>query len=398
MMRRSQHPSEPSHRSGYSKKERIQQLEHEGNVKDGQIASLQEDNQRIYAQLKAAETEIKEFRIIQMQTNDAPRKVQASVFESQDQPQWSLDSDDKIRQQLKGLEGEVKAWCRNSSVKSLDMAIEAMQGKIPSEWNAVLRYDGKLLARNDQHFPPLLLQALLTDCIYSNIFANPFFFLQWRTKIAQADKSTASATEDLDRQNLIEVILQEILQGNPVESHSWRCQLLRLLDPKVKEDEGESPQLQLTREKTQQARERAAKYFTDLFLDSSARYLIFFNPENMVSQEDLKQIFLNAAHLSYKLWLRKCYVEVQGIGSLPHVYRHDLKHILKAHALHNAYLDRDEKGLDDTLVRLVVHPALIVHGSSDGTNYESSRIWKEAVVWMGPRDIISRVQEKIWLP
>lgn len=57
--------------------------------------------------------------------------------------------------------------------------------------------------------------------------------------------------------------------------------------------------------------------------------------------------------------------------------------LLKAHSLHNAFLEDVETGLDGYPIRIVVHPALLVHGRSDGSNYESTRVWKEAVVWMG---------------
>lgn len=169
--------------------------------------------------------------------------------------------------------------------------------------------------------------------------------------------------------------------GNLEEGNSWRCNFLRLLDPKPKGDGDERRLLDATKQRTNVARGRAANGLMQIFLNTSAAFLISSNAPDRAAFANLQHIFVTAAELSYKLWLRKSYLEVQTMERIPDHYASNVE-VLKAHSLHNAFLEDRETGLDGYPIRLVVHPALLVRGSSDGSNYETTRVWKEAVVWM----------------
>lgn len=173
--------------------------------------NLLDMNQNIKEMLKNTENDLAESLARQSLTQDSLRDAQASAFRFQDQPQWAPDSDDAIRQQLKSLEKEAKAWCGANSIKALSI-LGAMPANLPGEWKDVLRYDVKIFARNDQHLPQLILQALLMDYIYGEIFAKPFFFLPWRVQ-GPGEEGGTSMTARRDQYELMAGILQEIAHG-----------------------------------------------------------------------------------------------------------------------------------------------------------------------------------------
>ncbi|CAG8225965.1 unnamed protein product [Penicillium salamii] len=339
-------------------------------------------NQAIENVLKKTRNDLADSREKQSQ---AIRDLQASAFHLEDPQQWSSDTDNEIRQQLGGLEKRAKAWCRANCVKRL-----SLQGELPANpprgWEAVLRYNANVFAQYDQHLPQIILQALLMHCIYGEIFAKPLFFLPWRVQGAGGAEGGEAGTEMIARQDLSEVmvgIIHEITRGNLAEGNSWRCNLLRSLDPKPTGNEPELRVLEATKNRTEMAREAAANSLMEAFLKNSATLPISSSASERTAVGELRQIFVTAAHLSYRLWLRKSYLEVQTMEKIPANYNRQNLELLRAHSLHTAFLEKDEAGLNDCLIRVVVHPALIVHGSSDGTNYEKTRVWKEAVVWMG---------------
>jgi hypothetical protein len=139
--------------------------------------------------------------------------------------------------------------------------------------------------------------------------------------------------------------------------------------------------LETTKRRTEAAREKAAQHIMQEFLNTSAAFLTSPNPVEGSSLAQLQRIFTWAAHLSYKLWLRKSYLVFHSMAQLPEAYHHALH--IRAHSLHNQLLDDNEKALDGATIRVVTHPAVVVYGSSDGASYDSNRMWKEAVVYMG---------------
>jgi len=53
--------------------------------------------------------------------------------------------------------------------------------------------------------------------------------------------------------------------------------------------------------------------------------------------------------------------------------------LLRAHALHKLYDEEDDR-CDGCAVSVVVHPAVLGFGSSDGDDYQTSRVWMKAEV------------------
>ncbi|KAJ5176312.1 uncharacterized protein N7482_002189 [Penicillium canariense] len=327
--------------------------------------------------LKQAEDDLQEAHVEQAKAAESLRDVQASAFRFQDQPEWARESDEAIRAKLTNLEREARGWCSRNSVQALS-TIRASPAQLETDWQHVMRFDEETFTRNDEHLPRLLLSALLMDYIYSRIFAKPLFFLRWR--VAPEEPSSAVAGPGRQLHEPLAGMLDEMTQGNLEGSHAWRAHLLRLLDPNPRSDQPERPFLEATKRRTEEAREKAASQIMHDFLGSSAAFLLNPSPIDGRTLAELQHVFSTAAHLAYKLWLRKSYLSCTSIESIP-VYRHDLQ--LKAHSLHNVQLDANEKALDGVPVRIVTHPGVLVTGNSDGSNYDVCRVWKEPVVWMG---------------
>lgn len=177
--------------------------------------SLLEASQSIEDVLRKTENDLADSRERESQAKDSLRNVQASAFRFEDQPQWSPDSDDAIRQQLTSLEKHAKTWCRVNCVKMLSL-LGTLPANILHEWEAVLRYDAKIFALYDQHLPQLILQALLMDYIYGEIFANSFFFLPWRVQsqgVEEGKEAGADLTARRDQYEVMAGVLQEFTQG-----------------------------------------------------------------------------------------------------------------------------------------------------------------------------------------
>lgn len=73
---------------------------------------------------------------------------------------------------------------------------------------------------------------------------------------------------------------------------------------------------------------------------------------------------------------------------LPPFFNHETdlglgRPIFEAHRVHNRELDDNPTCLNGKTIRIVTHPAVIVRGLSDGSDYSQVSPWKAAVVWMG---------------
>ncbi|KAJ5223350.1 hypothetical protein N7468_007892 [Penicillium chermesinum] len=164
--------------------------------------------------------------------------------------------------------------------------------------------------------------------------------------------------------------------------HAWRSQWLRLLDPKPRGDESEMQRLNDTKIRTAEARKEAAQETMNVFVRSTAHHLICYRSLQPETEASLREIFINAAELSYKLWQRKSYLEFRGMKDLPRTFNNGVD-ILQPHRMHNVALGDDATALDGATVLMVTHPAVLVHGASDGSDYGRSGILKAAVVWVG---------------
>ncbi|CEJ55733.1 hypothetical protein PMG11_01971 [Penicillium brasilianum] len=223
------------------------------------------------------------------------------------------------------------------------------------------------------------------DHIYREIFDKPFFFVPYRIAGCYGegkDQKNDGLAHGVQFQSTLDDILGEILRGNPEGGHAWRSQLLRLLDPILRTDKDEPPQLETTKRRSQTAQEEATKDIIQYFMTGSAAHIICTPLKDAKAIGELERIFRTAVHMSHKLWLRRSSLEIQTLQELPSHFNSG--HVLlRPHSLHSNALTDNGAALDGQPIRIVVQPAILVRGKSDGSEYEHAVVLKPAVVWMG---------------
>jgi len=168
------------------------------------------------------------------------------------------------------------------------------------------------------------------------------------------------------------------------DAHAWRSQTLRILLPNQGANtlEGEKSMRITTEGKIEKVAEKHASNF----LEGSARYL--FNPErnNEETNQKVRAIYKEAAMLSYRLWTQKttlrCFSlqDLQEIEKL--VFDADDEY-LKPNPLVGYYKHEDQ--LKGKPITLIVHPLILVFGTSEGKDYDSERIWASGEVWLNSK-------------
>lgn len=364
--------------------------------------TLVEDIRKHENVLRKLEDDLAIARQGRLDANESLRQLQESSFRGQDQPGWSTDTHEVIAGDLETLFKDSRMWCRNNCTRSLP-ELSGKPGEWPTGWENVMRSDPMIL--NNERSPFLILHALLMDHIYREIFDKPFFFVPYRIAGCYGegkDQKNDGLAHGVQFQSTLDDILGEILRGephvhqskpkrkllteyhtgNPEGGHAWRSQLLRLLDPILRADKDEPPQLETTKRRSQTAQEEATKDIIQYFMTGSAAHIICTPLKDAKAIGELERIFRTAVHMSHKLWLRRSSLEIQTLQELPSHFNSG--HVLlRPHSLHSNTLTDNGAALDGQPIRIVVQPAILVRGKSDGSEYDHAVVLKPAVVWMG---------------
>jgi hypothetical protein len=363
---------------------------------------LDEDKRKLQNLLQDLENELVNAKKDRLNANESLRQLRESVFRGQDQPERGTDTHESIADELDILFKDARAWCKSHCIRELPDFSGTIEEWHP-EWKSVIRPDPIILKH--ERLPSLLLHALLMDRIYRQIFAKPFFFLPWRRFKDEGqivDSEDQGIAKRYQFETFLEEILEEILQGepwddarnkllklltdsctgNPEGGHAWRSQLLRLLDPRLRGDKNERPQLSATKDRSTKAYEEAATHIMEDFVMGSAAPLLCKPSNETQAVAELEHIFQFAVRMAHKLWLRRSSLEIRTLDELPQNFKFD-EALLRPHSLHIKALTDDAVAFDGHIIQLVVHPAILVRGKSDGSEYDKFRILKAAVVWMG---------------
>jgi len=97
--------------------------------------------------------------------------------------------------------------------------------------------------------------------------------------------------------------------------------------------------------------------------------------------KELSNLFANAGHLSFRLWTQRPSIALRDLSNLPTRTFNANSEYLEAHALHK-HDDPKDPRLDGMKTKVVVHPAVLAYGTHDAEQYDQSRIWAKAVVWL----------------
>lgn len=115
----------------------------------------------------------------------------------------------------------------------------------------------------------------------------------------------------------------------------------------------------------------------------SMRLLISIEEDQKAMKAGLHKIFNEAGELSYYIGTQKVDLRVMRLQNLPSLVYDHTNPFIEAHSSHRAQLDEDESLLDGREICQMLHPAIVVFGNSDGTNYDKMTTWKKGIVWMG---------------
>lgn len=163
--------------------------------------------------------------------------------------------------------------------------------------------------------------------------------------------------------------------GDEAGAEALRCQSLRLLDPPQDDKDAGIVAIRNTAEHSRAcASQRLAQSILAEFSDA-------FSIENLPRAGlELEELIAEASALSHRLWTRKARVvmwrpEKQWYSSQ--------SEDVAAHPLHMGELDDDPNALEASEIVLVCSPAVWVHGTTEGKDFQAKRMIKKAVVWMG---------------
>lgn len=364
-----------------------------------------EQNQKSHIAL-ASSLRAENDELIQQQKNQEEliRQAQASVFRSLEKAEWTPPEDGVIRQQLDNLYKEIKNWCKSASKKSVsDWGLDKLDIQ-KQGWESVWR-DIAQFNENSSFpcgFSPgisdkkgwMLMSASLSKFVCVTMFQRPFSFMDHLTEgdtnidlsdfnLNQGLNSLLSCMKMGKRVSFMirgYSLCSNVQTGNgewAPEVHSWRAETLRLLDPQNPES---SPQTKGTlKNMTLSAREKVASRMAKEFV---ALVQSFLDKDNLEQLE--KKVMRPAAELAYQLFTQKSCLQYKTIRegdddySLPATFS-TTSTLMEPSSVH---LGEDEEVLDGRLIALVLFPALVMRGDSEGTDYKRCRILKKAILWL----------------
>jgi hypothetical protein len=160
----------------------------------------------------------------------------------------------------------------------------------------------------------------------------------------------------------------------------WRSEMLRLLLPPLRTDsvEGERRLHSWTEGMIAQVSERQASDF----IAGSARHLINNNALSG-SIKKLKDIYQEAATISYRLWTRRTNMQCFTLRELSRPTFDPDNPCLVPHTL--VRYDDHEDMLRNKPITVIVHPLLQVYGTDEAKDYNEGRVWAPAEVWLDSR-------------
>jgi hypothetical protein len=168
-----------------------------------------------------------------------------------------------------------------------------------------------------------------------------------------------------------------ITLANQQDAHIWRSQMLRLLLPPLRNDskDGEKSLHSWTEGIITKVSEKQASDF----IAGSARHLIS-NDAITGYTKKLKDIYREAAALSYRLWTRRTTMKCVTLHDMGHPTFDVDNPYLVPHNLVR-YDDHDDQ-LRNKPITVIVHPLLQVYGTDEAKDYDKGRVWVPAEVWL----------------
>jgi hypothetical protein len=174
------------------------------------------------------------------------------------------------------------------------------------------------------------------------------------------------------------------ITGSKKLASAWRSETLRLLDPPAPGTMTAENNLHETKQKTAKARKTACIHMADQFLTTTSMLCKGLDGEPYKDMRNsLVSIFLEAGLLSYRMGTQRGLVRSLDVHDLPSLFSASSE-IMEPHPRNLEEVDDNTELLNGRRVVLVTHPAIISEGNHDFSDYSVYRVWKRAIVWLGP--------------
>lgn len=156
--------------------------------------------------------------------------------------------------------------------------------------------------------------------------------------------------------------------------------MLRILSPPIQDDA--HPSEKRVKSLTEAKRQKVCSRHATAFLEGPARHLLHTVQEDATSDrvQRLENIFQAAGNLSCQLWTQRTYFECQGLQDLKDELLSIDSEILEMHPL--VHLDEAPARLNERPITMVVNPLVKAWGTDEAEDYDQSRVWAKAVVWL----------------
>jgi hypothetical protein len=335
--------------------------------------------------LNQAKEENKQLRRKQKDLEQSIRIIQEKARKKTSEGQWLPRQDVEIHDDLISLQEDIEDWATMCGLRTMPHLESLEDGEKIQLWNYVSKVawlpdemvDLSSLKEFGGKVPTLLLSALLAHDIFSQIFEDPFYFLN-------ADAHMDWIQQGMPPSCVLKSAYDELIKVDEREAHIWRSQMIRLFNPPSPSGNADTDaNKNLASNKMLDRIHRCSSDLATAFRAGPARYFIEEDiPLQEIKDERhevLEDIFRKACQIASRLWTQRTYLKCEHFSNLSSQPFSVKSQIMKAHSSH--CLDgSDDHRLDNTLVRVVIYPAVLAFGDHDAENFDTGRVWAKALV------------------
>lgn len=156
--------------------------------------------------------------------------------------------------------------------------------------------------------------------------------------------------------------------------------MLRILSPSTNDDAPASEKK--IKNQIEACRRKVCSRHAESFLEGPGRHLLQITKSDVPSDrvQRLENIFQTAGKLSCQLWTQRTHFRCRGLTELQGQPFSIDSPIMELHPL--IHLDEAPAGLNGHTISMVVNPFVQVWGTDEAEDYDQSRVWAKAVVWL----------------
>ncbi|KAJ9610388.1 hypothetical protein H2200_005165 [Cladophialophora chaetospira] len=334
------------------------------------IAAFRKDAEHWHEQFKKAAAENEKFRAHIEQQEVSVTKAQNAAMNVLSRSLSAELPDDRIRTRFKELFESIAEWARDNATEDRRI-LDDNDNKIKWQKYGIFRWIAEQGAQPNLEFDfgdetaiDTLLNTALARRFCQDFLRNPFWFAEDSSPITNVNLPSA---ERIDTDLAMNRLLRKMMsyhEGHEARVHAWRAATVETLA-------GSS----YAREKIRNAYKN---YMEEELLDFCKD---FVRPGlDEVAKEDLLGIVAAFGDFAIELWSQKYDVRYFCLNSFERgVYKVSDERMELARAVG---VEEGDVSLDGRPIPCVVQPLIIGCGTSDGKNYDISRVWSKAVVWV----------------